>query len=108
QRHETIGPAECRKARIERIDEHDAARSLDAEFVDVDIARHLRVAGNVEAVEALIRIFAGTQHVFEPPDLVEGGEVYAVGFGVHAHGAYEMALMERQPPVRQYADQKQF
>jgi hypothetical protein len=84
QRLEAVHRVERGKARIFGVDEDEPVLPVDGELVGVDVAGGLRHARHVEplVVEGLmVGELALTEHVLEPPDLGDGGEIEALRGG---------------------------
>ena len=107
QRPEAVDGIEGGETGIFGIDEDDVSALADGNLVDVEVAGGLRVARHVEPVELLVGHLTLREHVLQTPDLGDGREVDALGVGAEAHGAHEVALIDRQASSRQSADQHQ-
>jgi hypothetical protein len=81
------------------VDEDHPAARLHGKLVQIDLARRLRVAGNIAAVEMLIGELAGPQHVLKPPHLCIDGEIDPLRRGPEAHGAGKADLVDGEDAV---------
>ncbi len=66
----------------------------------IDVARGVRYARNVKPLvvqRLLVGELAGTQHVLEPPDLRDGGEMEPLRGRGEPHGTNEIPLKHRKP-----------
>jgi hypothetical protein len=61
--------AHRRQARIERIAKQDPAIRPDAHLVDIDVAREMAIALDIEPAEEIVVEFVGVQNILQPPNL---------------------------------------
>ncbi len=107
QRPETLGDAGGGQAGELGVHKNDPAGPVGAQFVDVEVAGDLGVAGQIEPVEVLVGALVPCENILHTPQLVESSNVEPVGLAVQAHGADEVLLVERDLAVGQQPHQEQ-
>lgn len=88
-------------------DEDQPAGGVDAHLVHVEVGNGLAAARHIKAVEVLVGALVGTQDILEAPDLREAREQQPLAVADQAHGAHEVALVQRQRAVGQNADEEE-
>jgi hypothetical protein len=93
------------KAGIFGVDEDEPVLAIDGELVGIDVAGGVGHARDVEPLvvqRLLVGELTGTEHVLEPPDLRDGGDMDRLRRGGEPHRAHEVALEHREPAVEQW------
>ena len=102
-----MGETRGRETRIFCVHENDAAIAVQRQFVNVEISDGQSGARNIDAIIMLVRRFSAPQNIFEPPNLRQSSDQKTIAMGVHAHGARQMLLIERNLLVFAHADKKE-
>jgi len=104
QRGEAVTVVGGRQAAELGVDEHHPSARLDGHVVDVEVARRVADAGDVQAVVAVVG-GPGSQDVFEAPELVERGHPQSLAVAPQPHTSLERLLEHGEPAVGGDADQ---
>src|SRR5690606_7521098 len=104
ERAKAVREAERSEAGKLGVHKNNATIPIHAQLMHIKIARRLRIARHIVAVEAIHRL-PGRENILQPPYLMLPRKIEPLRCGDHTHRMNEMPFVKTHPPLRHPPDE---